>query len=63
MPIVNINVARGRTPEQLRTLMTEVHDAVERALDAPSASIRVLVNEVEPGLWLSGTQTLAEKAQ
>lgn len=62
MPIVQISVAEGRTPEQLRALLAAVHRGVQESLDAPAESIRVLVTEVPRELWLSGTQTLAEKA-
>lgn len=62
MPLVQISIAEGRSPEQLRSLMGEVHEAIVRAIDAPPASIRVLVNEVPGELWLSGGATLAEKA-
>lgn len=62
MPLVQISIAEGRSPEQLRSLMAEVHDAIVRAVDAPPASVRVLVNEVPGNHWLSGGATLAEKA-
>lgn len=62
MPLVQISIAEGRTPEQLRTLMAEVHDAVVHAIDAPPASVRVLVTEIPSELWLSGGTTLAERA-
>jgi 4-oxalocrotonate tautomerase len=62
MPFVEISLAKGRTPEQVRNLLAAVHEAVHRTLDAPPASIRVIVREVEPEHWLSGTETLAEKA-
>jgi 4-oxalocrotonate tautomerase len=62
MPLVQISIAEGRSPEQLRSLMAEVHDAIVRAVDAPPASVRVLVNEVPGSLWQSGGTTLAEKA-
>lgn len=60
MPIIDISVAQGRTDEQLRDLMQRVHDAVEE-WGAPADSIRVLIREVPPALWLSGGVTLAEK--
>ncbi|MBK0418898.1 tautomerase family protein [Leucobacter sp. CSA1] len=63
MPFVEISVAEGRTQEELRSLMQEVHEAVHRSIGAPEASIRVLVREVPPAQWLSGGVTLAEKAQ
>lgn len=63
MPLINVNIAEGRTPEQLRGLMAAIHDAVHTSIGAPEASIRVIVNEVPGSLWLSGGQTLAEKEQ
>jgi 4-oxalocrotonate tautomerase len=62
MPIVEATVAAGRSPEQLRALMSELHSAVERSLGAPAQSIRVIVREVPPEHWSSGGVTLAEKA-
>lgn len=62
MPLIQISIAQGRSPEQLRALMAQVHEAAVRAIDAPPASVRVLVTEIPPSLWLSGGVTLAEKA-
>lgn len=63
MPIVSISVAKGRDAETLRKCIRAVHEAVRDSLGAPEASIRVLVTEVEPELWSSGGQTLAERSQ
>lgn len=62
MPLVEVTVAQGRSSEQLRALMAELHRAVERSIHAPSQSIRVIVREVPPEHWSSGGITLAEKA-
>ena len=61
MPFVEVTVAQGRTPQQLRRLLAELHDAVERSIGAPAQSIRVVIREVSPDHWLSGGVTLAEK--
>lgn len=61
MPLVQISIAQGRSAEQLRTLLADVHDAVVRSIDVPPTSVRVLISEISPSLWLSGGQTLAEK--
>lgn len=63
MPFVDISVAEGRTQEELRALMQEVHEAVHRSIGAPEPSIRVIVREVPLTQWLSGGATLAEKVQ
>lgn len=46
MPIVQVNMMEGRTDEQKEALIREVTDAVVRSLDAPEASIRVMINEM-----------------
>ena len=61
MPIININVARGHTAEQLQSLMAEISRAAVDSLAVPESAIRVLVNEVDPAMWFSGGQTLAAK--
>ncbi|SEE35894.1 tautomerase family protein [Streptomyces sp. KS_5] len=61
MPLVQISVAQGRTPEQLRKCLAAVHEAVCASLDVPSASVRVLLTEVPPALWSSGGVTLEER--
>lgn len=62
MPIIEITLAEGRDEEDLRRLMQDVHDTVHRSIGAPEASIRVLVRQVPPGLWLAAGETLAERA-
>lgn len=62
MPFVEVHLAEGRAPEQLRTLIHEVTNAVHRSLGAPVGSVRVIVREVPLTLWAAGDVTLAEKA-
>jgi 4-oxalocrotonate tautomerase len=54
MPLVQITVIEGRTPEQKRALFASVTDAVETSLDAPRASIRVILQEVPAAHWAVG---------
>ncbi len=61
MPIIRIDIAQGRTVDELHELATRVHHAAADALSVSESSIRVLVNEVDPKLWFSGGQSLAEK--
>jgi len=61
MPLVEITLAQGRTPEQLRALLHEVHAAVVRAVSAPDESVRVVIREVPPTHWSAGDVTLAER--
>ena len=60
MPLVQITLARGRTPEQLASLGEEVTAAVSRAVGAPAGNVRVVVTECEPEHWFVGGESLAE---
>ncbi|GAB2985338.1 tautomerase family protein [Amycolatopsis acidiphila] len=62
MPMVEITLAEGRTPQQIRTLLAAVSDAVHRSIGVPKANIRVVVREVPPTHWCAGGVTLAERA-
>ncbi|WP_053382913.1 tautomerase family protein [Leucobacter celer] len=61
MPLIDISIARGRTPEQLRALIGAVHRAAERTVDAAPENITVLVREVEHEHWSRTNQTIAER--
>jgi 4-oxalocrotonate tautomerase len=61
MPLVEVSLAEGRTPAQIRSLIHEVHQAVVRAIAAPPATVRVIVREVPPTHWAAGDVTLAER--
>lgn len=61
MPIVQISIVEGRGPDQIRSLISEVTEAVSRTLEAPVDTVRVLVTEVAPNHWGSGAHTIAEK--
>jgi 4-oxalocrotonate tautomerase len=61
MPFVEITMTEGRSPELVRALLAEVHDAVEHALSVPQQSIRVVVREVPETHWQAGRVTMAEK--
>ena len=60
MPNVEIAIGAGRSPEQIRTLIREVHDAVVRAVDTAPENVRVLVREVPRNHWATGNSTLTE---
>lgn len=59
MPMVQITMARGRTPEQLAELGRAVTAAVVAAVGAPIETIRVVVQECEPEHWFIGGESLA----
>jgi 4-oxalocrotonate tautomerase len=61
MPMVMIHLIEGRDGERKRRLIREVTDAVVRALDAPEATVRVILNEVPASHWGIGGISKAER--
>ena len=60
MPIIEVNLTAGRSPEQLRTLITRLTDAVQEAIDSPRDTIRVIIREVPRTHYAAGDVTIAE---
>ena len=46
MPLVRIDMVKGRSPEQIADLIGSVSDAVSRSLQAPLESVRVFVTVI-----------------
>lgn len=63
MPLIEVTLAQGRSPEQLRALMTKLTEAAQEAVDAPKESIRVVLREVPPTHWAAGDVTIAERRE
>lgn len=61
MPFIDVTLVEGRSPEQLRTLITKLTDAAVEAVGAPRESIRVVVREVAATHWAAGDVTIAER--
>ena len=60
MPIINVQILVGRTPDQKKTLMKELADATVRTLGVPEEAIRILLTEVQPENWGVGTRSMTE---
>jgi len=63
MPLIEVTLAEGRSPEKLRALITRLTEAVVETEVAPKGSVRVILREVPPTHWAAGDETLAERAQ
>lgn len=48
MPLVNIKLIEGRSDEQLKDLVKEVTDAVEKTTKADRNAISVILEEMKP---------------
>ncbi|SDM78437.1 4-oxalocrotonate tautomerase [Psychrobacillus sp. OK028] len=54
MPLVNIQILEGRSPEMINDLMKNVTDTVSESLETPKKNIRVIVTEVPKTHWAIG---------
>jgi 4-oxalocrotonate tautomerase len=60
VPQIDVTISAGRTPEQIRAMIHEVHEAVVRTVDARPEHVRVVVREVPRAHWATGDVTLTE---
>jgi 4-oxalocrotonate tautomerase len=61
MPLIEVTLTEGRSPEQLRALISGLTRAAADAVDAPLQNIRVVVREVPETHWAAGDVTIAER--
>jgi 4-oxalocrotonate tautomerase len=61
MPLVEVTMVEGRTPEQLRRLISGLTAAVVEAVDAPVSAVRVVIREVPQTHWAAGDVTIEER--
>jgi len=61
MPMVQINMVKGRTQEQIEGLISEVSKTVSEIADCPITSVHVVINEVEANHWGLGGETVEKR--
>lgn len=59
MPIVDISLLEGRSPEKLKALGAAVTKAVVEAIDAPPEAIKVILHEFPPTHMFEGGASVA----
>jgi 4-oxalocrotonate tautomerase len=62
VPLIQVNMAAGRTDEQKRALLEAITDAVQRSIDAPLESIRVWISEFQPTEYMVAGMMLADRS-
>jgi 4-oxalocrotonate tautomerase len=62
MPIIQVNVAEGRTVEQKLAAFSAITDAVVRTLDVLPEQVRILINEVKDENFAIAGETMARRA-
>jgi 4-oxalocrotonate tautomerase len=63
MPLVNVQMASGRTEQQKRALMTAITEAMVEHLGAPIESVRVWITEFPATDFMAGGEVLADRQQ
>ncbi|WAH38066.1 2-hydroxymuconate tautomerase [Alicyclobacillus dauci] len=61
MPLVQMSILEGRSPEVKKELIREVTDAVVRTLGAKPEAVRVLLYEMPKEHWGVGGVSRAEQ--
>ena len=62
MPIIEVNLLEGRTPDAKEKLVQELTKATIEAIGAPRESVRVILREMAPAHYSVGGETFAAKA-
>jgi 4-oxalocrotonate tautomerase len=60
VPLIEVTLAAGRSLDQVRELIHEVHEAALRTVTTRPEHIRVIVREVPRSHWATGDVTLTE---
>lgn len=61
MPLVEVTLTTGRTPETIRSMITALTNAVVDTGVAPKDAVRVVVREIPAEHFAAGDVTLAER--
>ncbi len=61
MPLIQVNMAAGRTDEQKKALLSAITQAVHESIGAPIPSIRVWINEFAPTEFMAAGELMADR--
>ena len=54
MPVVKIDLWKGRKKETRKALIEKVTSAVADAIDCPKEAVQIIINEVDKDNWGTG---------
>ena len=63
MPLINVQMAAGRTDEQKTALMRAITNAAIEHLGAAPESVRVWITEFPPSDFMAGGELLQDKQE
>ncbi|WP_372698754.1 4-oxalocrotonate tautomerase family protein [Arthrobacter sp. JSM 101049] len=61
MPLIEVSIAEGRSPQQLRSLVSALHRAAEESVGAVPDNTTVIIREIPTTHWSRGDVTIAER--
>ncbi|MFI7708673.1 2-hydroxymuconate tautomerase [Nonomuraea sp. NPDC049480] len=61
MPLIQVTMQEGRSPEQKRALLAAITTAVHDSIGVPVEAVRVWVVEVSPEAFMAGGVLAAER--
>ena len=63
MPLIQVQMFTGRTPQQKRDLVRALTDAFVETAGSTPESMDVILTDVEPSDWAQGGTLFAEKSK
>jgi len=61
MPLIEVHLLEGRTPEQKKALLAAITKAVQESIGARLETIRIWIEEFSPKEYMSGGVWYADK--
>ncbi|MGQ7788234.1 tautomerase family protein [Nesterenkonia sp. K-15-9-6] len=61
MPLIEVSIAVGRSPEQLRSLISALHRCAEQEVGAAPENTTVILREVPTTHWSKADRTIEER--
>lgn len=61
MPIVNMEILKGRTVEQKRHMVKEVTEAICKTLVCPPETVTIIINEMEKEHYATAGELAIDK--
>ena len=61
MPVVQVTLTEGRSPETIRSMISAVTQALVDSGVAPKEAVRVMVSEIPTDHFAAGDVTIAER--
>ena len=61
MPLIQVTLVEGRTPEQKQDFVRQVTAAAVAALGSAPESVRIVLQEVDPDNWVVAGETMAQR--